>query len=81
MKAGPEQNAKIMSCRMRPLPRRHRIAHLRALVRQQPADSIRRDLLTSLLRETTTARPPGKEAAGAKKPANDSSIKSCSFKE
>jgi len=31
----------IMMIRMKPLPRRHRIAHLRALIRLQPTGSAR----------------------------------------
>lgn len=40
----------IMISRMKRLPRRHRIAHLRALIRQEPAHSIRREELAGLLR-------------------------------
>lgn len=40
----------VMVFRMRRLPRRHRIAHLRALIRQQPLGSIRRVQLMALLR-------------------------------
>jgi hypothetical protein len=32
----------VMAARMKPLPRRHRIAHLRALIRQELTLSIRR---------------------------------------
>lgn len=45
MKRGP-----VMAIRMKRLPLRHRIAHLRALIRQQPAHSIRREELVALLR-------------------------------
>ena len=41
----------LMVSRTRPLPRRHRIAHLRALIRQQPVRSVRRAQLTALLRD------------------------------
>jgi hypothetical protein len=58
MKRGPKPA--IMVIRMKPLPRRHRIAHLRALIRQQPARSIRREELLALLRDEISARP-GKE--------------------
>jgi hypothetical protein len=37
--------------RLKRLPRRHRIAHLRALVGLQPAGCGRRDELSELLRE------------------------------
>jgi hypothetical protein len=50
----------IMTARMKPLPRRHRIAHLRALIRLHPADSARRHELAALLRAEMKARP-GKE--------------------
>jgi len=40
----------LMLVRMKPLPRRHRIAHLRALLRRQPALSVRREELAALLR-------------------------------
>jgi hypothetical protein len=43
-------NAASMIGRMKPLSRRHRLAHLRALIRQQPAGSIRRGQLAALLR-------------------------------
>jgi hypothetical protein len=38
------------------LPRRHRIAHLRALIRQQPMRSIRREELVTSLRAEMTAQ-------------------------
>jgi hypothetical protein len=42
--------------RLRPLPARHRIAHLRALIGLQPRDSDRREQLAELLfRETSDA--------------------------
>jgi hypothetical protein len=43
-------NPTSMIGRMKPLPRRHRIAHLRALIRLQPAGSIRGQELAALLR-------------------------------
>jgi hypothetical protein len=46
-----------MAIRMRPLPRRHRIAHLRALIGQQAAGSVRRDELPSPLRDECIAGP------------------------
>ena len=47
----------VMIIRMKPLPYQHRIAHLRALIRQQPPDSIRRRQLTALLRAELMAAP------------------------
>ena len=47
----------IILVRMKPLPRRHRIAHLRALLRRQPAGSLRGEQLAALLRAAMTARP------------------------
>jgi hypothetical protein len=41
---------------MKRLPPRHRIAHLRALIRQPPAGSIRRQELAALLRDEMTAQ-------------------------
>jgi hypothetical protein len=49
--------AAVMVIRMKRLPRRHRIAHLRALIRRQPARSIRGDELASLLRDEMATRP------------------------
>ncbi len=43
--------AAIMTVRMGRLPRRHCIAHLCALIRQQPACSMRRRRLVALLRD------------------------------
>jgi hypothetical protein len=54
--AGLSMTMAAMVSRMKPLPRHHRIAHLRALIRQQPLHSIRRDELTALLGEEM-ARP------------------------
>ena len=42
--------------RIRRLPRGHRIAHLRALIRQQLLGSIRRQELVALLRAEMTAQ-------------------------
>jgi hypothetical protein len=44
----------VMVSRMRPLPRRHRIAHLRALIAQLPLGLIRRVHLVELLRDEMT---------------------------
>ena len=56
MMRGPKPTPTIMVIRMKPLPRRHRIAHLRALIPQQPAHSIRREELVALLRDEMLAR-------------------------
>jgi hypothetical protein len=58
MKGGPELNATILTGRMKPLPLRHRLAHLRALIRRQPAGSIRGEQLAALLRDEITAQAP-----------------------
>jgi hypothetical protein len=50
-------NPASMIGRMKPLPRRHRLAHLRALVRQQPAGSFRREQLAALLRRELLLLP------------------------
>jgi len=50
-------NPASMIGRMKPLPRRHRLAHLRALIRQQPAGSFRREQLTALLRRELSTQP------------------------
>ncbi len=47
----------LMETRMKRLPRRHRIAHLRALIERQPAGSLRREQLAARLREELTAGP------------------------
>jgi hypothetical protein len=44
----------VMVFRMRRLTRRHRIAHLRALIGQTPFGSIRRVQLVALLRDEMT---------------------------
>lgn len=41
----------IVVVRMKRLPRRHRIAHLRALIRHESIGSVRRKQLASLLRD------------------------------
>ena len=50
----------VMAARMKPLSPRHRIAHLRALIRLEPAGSIRRDQLAALSRDAMPA-PPANE--------------------
>jgi hypothetical protein len=52
----------VMINRMKPLPRRHRIAHLRALIRQPSLGSRRRDELAALLRAELMA-PPAKQGS------------------
>jgi hypothetical protein len=54
----------VMVFRMRPLPRRHRIAHLRALIGQTPLGSIRRVQLAALLRDEMTL--PGSNESRAR---------------
>lgn len=46
----------ILIKRMARLPRHHRIAHLKALILELPARSIRRQELQHLLREEMTAQ-------------------------
>jgi hypothetical protein len=59
MKRGSKPASAIMLARMKQLPLRHRLAHLRALIRQQPAHSIRRQELAAMLRdETPSAAAP-----------------------
>ena len=53
----------IVLTRIKPLPRRHRIAHLRALLRRQSAGSLRRRQLAALLRAELAARPAGEDRA------------------
>ena len=61
MKRGPKLfPVAIMADRMKPLVRRHRIAHLRALIQQQPSRSSRRQELIALLHDEMSV-PPGKE--------------------
>jgi hypothetical protein len=47
----------VMIVRMKRLPRRHRIAHLRALIARQAPSSTRRQALTALLHAERSARP------------------------
>jgi hypothetical protein len=53
----------ILIKRMARLPRHHRIAHLRALILELPARSIRRQELQHLLREEMTAQLRKENAA------------------
>jgi hypothetical protein len=53
----------MIADRMRPLPRRHRIAHLRALIGLQPIRATRRQKLAALLRDEMITR--GGEGGGA----------------
>jgi|HubBroStandDraft_5_1064220.scaffolds.fasta_scaffold866203_2 hypothetical protein len=50
--------------RMRPLPRRHRIAHLRALIGQTPLGSIRRAQLMALLHDEMSLPCGNRSRAG-----------------
>jgi hypothetical protein len=49
--------------RIKRLSRRHRLAHLRALIHQQPDGSIRRDELAALLRDQSMAPPANENRA------------------
>ena len=57
MTRGAKPTSAAMMIRMKRLPRHHRIAHLRALIGQQPVRSIRRLELVALLRAEMTAQP------------------------
>ena len=60
MKRGPKLTpVAIMANRMNPLARSHRIAHLRALIQQQPIRSSRREELVALLRDECRHRWQG----------------------
>jgi hypothetical protein len=50
MKRGSKP-ASVMVARMKRLPLRHRLAHLYALIRQQPPRSVRRQQLAAMLRD------------------------------
>jgi hypothetical protein len=52
----PHTRVAAMTLRMKRLPRRHRIAHLRALIQRQSSSSLRRDELAELLRAEIAAR-------------------------
>ena len=49
----------VVAARIKPLPPRHRLAHLRALIRQQAVGSTRRNELDALLRDQLP--PPANE--------------------
>ena len=51
MKCGPKPAPAAMLARMKPLSRRHRLAHLRALIRREPVRSVRREGLTAMMRD------------------------------
>ena len=57
MKPGSILTPATIAARMQPLPRRHRIAHLRALIRRAPVHSLCGGQLTALLRDEMSARP------------------------
>lgn len=52
-----------VAARIKPLSPRHRRAHLRALIRQQPDNSIRRDELAALLRDQLLPPPANENRA------------------
>jgi GcrA cell cycle regulator len=68
MKRGPKLTPAVMVVRMKRLPRRHRIAHLRGLMAQQPAGSVGKEELAALLREEMTVLPGKKTRAGCVAP-------------
>lgn len=47
----------VMAARIKRLSPRHRLAHLRALIRREPAGSNRRDGLVALLRDPFATTP------------------------
>jgi hypothetical protein len=61
---GAAASAAMMVFRMRRLPRRHRIAHLRALIGQTPLGSIRRVQLVALFRDEMTLPCCNERCAG-----------------
>jgi hypothetical protein len=67
MKRGPKLTPAVMVIRMKGLPRRHRIAHLRALIAQQPVRSVHREELVTLLRDELTAQL-GRKARSMNRP-------------
>jgi hypothetical protein len=52
-----------VAARIKPLPPRHRRAHLRALIGQQPKGSTRRDELAALLRDQSMPQPANENRA------------------
>jgi hypothetical protein len=62
--------AAVMVIRMKRLPRRHRIAHRRALIRRQPVRSIRGDEPASLLRDEMATRPGREGPRRTSRPAS-----------
>ena len=56
MKRGSKPASAIMLARMKLLPLCRRLAHLHALIRQQPARSVRRQQLAAMLRDEITAQ-------------------------
>ena len=63
-----EADPAVMVVRMKRFARRHRIAHLRALMTQQPAGSVRKEDLAALLREEMTVPTGKKTRAGCVAP-------------
>jgi hypothetical protein len=53
----------VMAARMKRLSPRHRLAHLRALIRREPAGSNRRLRLVALWRDQSAATPASETAA------------------
>jgi hypothetical protein len=52
-----------MAAKMKPLPRHHRIAHLRALIGRESAASIRREELVALLRDQMPSQSSREDCA------------------
>jgi hypothetical protein len=52
----------VMAERMKRLPRRHRIAHLRALIKRESGSPVRRFDLVALLGHEAAAQPGGSRA-------------------
>jgi hypothetical protein len=56
--------ATVMAARIKRLSPPHRLAHLRALIRREPAGSNRRLMLVALLRDQWAATTPANENRG-----------------
>jgi hypothetical protein len=63
MKPAPKLNAAAVIGRLKLLPRRHRIAHLRALLRHSPACWLAREQLAALLRGQTITQAANENRA------------------
>ena len=63
MKPAPGLNAAAVTTRLKLLPRRHRIAHLRALLRSSPACWLAREQLAASLWGQTITRAANENRA------------------